>query len=185
MAEAAKDPILRECFERHVLQTQGHAERLQAALELLGEGAESDSETCRGMQGLIEEGEEIIEDGREKDQLISDLALISAAQKVEHYEIAGYGTARCLAKQLGQQKLAKLLSYTLGEEESADFLLTEITKPILQKISSQEIGNGTQAPWGEPGESVNASNKPVMGNTKARSAAAGGNSPSSKSRRKG
>jgi len=137
MANAAKTPKLREAFEKHLEQTQMQVERLNQVFELLG--AEAEPRTCRGMQGLIEEGQEKIHDSDSKDEAASDLSLISAAQKVEHYEIAGYGNARTLAMQLDEREVARLLSYTLGEEETADHLLTEITKPILQQSRMDEM----------------------------------------------
>lgn len=140
MAEAAHAPKLREAFEKHLEQTRNHVERLGRALEHLGE--ETDSKPCRGMQGLLEEGEETIGEGENRNELAADLALVAAAQKVEHYEISGYGTARSLARQLGEREVAKLLSHTLGEEESADFLLSEISKPLLQEASGGP-GNAT------------------------------------------
>jgi ferritin-like metal-binding protein YciE len=165
---------LKVAFEKHLTQTEGQVERLKIALELLGE--DTGSKPCKGMKGLLEEGQETIDNGEDQDELTADLALIAAAQKVEHYEISGYGTARCLANQLGEREVAKLLSRTLGEEEAADFLLTEITKPLLQQATSVEFGNGTKMPWGEPGE-TNARTAPVMGQSttpsKARTAAAG------------
>jgi Mn-containing catalase len=130
MSEAANNPKLKEAFEKHLQQTQGHVERLQSAFELLGEKVQP--KPCKGMQGLIAEGQETIEDNKEEGELASDLALIAAAQKVEHYEISTYGTARSLARQIGEREIAKLLSNTLGEEESADYLLSELSKPILQ-----------------------------------------------------
>lgn len=171
MAEAANASKLKEAFQKHLTQTEGHVQRLKNALELLGEDA--GSKPCKGMKGLIEEGQEVIDEGEDKDELGADLALIAAAQKVEHYEISGYGTARCLARQIGEREVAKLLSYTLGDEESADFLLTLITKPLLQQASSVEVGNGTKTPWGEPGETA-AKTSPVMGQSKVRTAAVGG-----------
>jgi Mn-containing catalase len=168
MAKAAHDPKLKEAFDKHLLQTKGHVDRLRSALQLLGESAEP--KPCKAMKGLVEEGQETIEEGGEKDKLAADLALIAAAQKVEHYEISGYGTARCLAKQIGQREVALLLSHTLGEEEAADFLLTAITQPLLQQASSVEIGNGTKAPWGEPGETSNT----FLVHNKARVASATG-----------
>jgi Mn-containing catalase len=91
------------------------------------------------MMGLIEEGQEVIEEGAEKEELAADLALITAAQKVEHYEISGYGTAKALARQIGAIDVATLLSHTLGEEESADHLLTTIAKPLLQQASIEDM----------------------------------------------
>jgi Mn-containing catalase len=136
MAEAANNPRLKEAFEKHLQQTQGHVERLKSTFELLGEKAQP--KPCKGMQGLIAEGQEAIEENKEEEQLASDLALIGVAQKVEHYEISGYGTARCLARQIGEREVATMLSHTLGEEESSDYLLSEISKPILQDALSMD-----------------------------------------------
>ena len=175
MVGAAHNSKLKEALEKHLVQTKGHVERLKSALQLLGESAES--KPCKGMKGLLEEGEETIHDGEEQDELTADLALIASAQKVEHYEISGYGTARCLARQLGEREVAMLLSHTLGEEESADFLLTELTKPLLQEATSVEVGNGTKTPWGEPGDAGRAKENPVMGQSKAHAASVGGAAP--------
>jgi Mn-containing catalase len=140
MAKAANNRKLKEAFEKHLQQTQGHVERLKTAFELLGEKAQP--KTCKGMQGLITEGQETIEENKEEEELASDLALIGAAQKVEHYEISGYGTTRCLARQIGEREVATLLSQTLGEEESSDYLLSELSKPILQEALSMDSGSG-------------------------------------------
>jgi Mn-containing catalase len=83
MAAAARNAVLKQAFGKHLTQTEGHVERLKLSLELLGEDEES--KPCKGMKGLLEEGQEIIEDGKEMDELTADLALIAAAQKVEHY----------------------------------------------------------------------------------------------------
>ena len=141
MAEAAHNPKLRECFEKHLVQTQGHIERLQQAFELLGEKAQV--KPCKAMQGLVAEGEETIQEGQDKEQIAADLALITAAQKVEHYEISGYGTLRELARQMGEFKVYELLSHTLGEEESADFLLTQVAKPLVQQATSEILEKKT------------------------------------------
>jgi Mn-containing catalase len=138
MAEAAHNPKLKEAFEKHLVQTQGHVERLRNAFGLLKEKAEP--KPCKAMMGLVEEGKETIEEGGEKEQLVADLALIAAAQRVEHYEISAYGTARCLARQLGEVECARLLSHTLGEEEAADFLLGAISEPIIQQASLDDAG---------------------------------------------
>jgi Mn-containing catalase len=130
MSEAAHHPKLKEAFEKHLTQTEGQVERLKKAFELLGEKAQP--KPCKGMQGLIEEGEETIEENEELDEIAADLAVIGAAQKVEHYEISAYGTARALARQIGEREIATLLSHSLGEEESSDYLLTELSKPLLQ-----------------------------------------------------
>ncbi len=138
MAKAAHDASLKQGFERHLAQTQEHVARLEKAFELLGEKAKP--KACKAMAGLIAEGQEVISEGKEKDEVAADLALIGAAQKVEHYEIAGYGTVRTLAEQLGQSKVAKLLAQTLAEEEKTDQLLTKTAKPLLEQAqdSSEE-----------------------------------------------
>jgi len=138
MAEAANHPKLKQAFEKHQLETENHLERLRNVFEMLGEPAEP--KPCKAMMGLIEEGKETIEEGGEKDPMAADLALIAAAQRVEHYEISAYGTARSLARQLRQYDSATLLSRTLGEEESADFLLTAIADPIVQQLSLDDAG---------------------------------------------
>jgi Mn-containing catalase len=157
MAEAANHPKVKEAFEKHLVQTQGHVERLQKAFKMLGEKAEP--KPCKAMMGLIEEGEETIEEGSGKEPLAADLALIAAAQRVEHYEISAYGTARSLARQLGQVACASLLSHTLGEEEGADFLLTAISDPLIQQASLDDMG-----------ADVNLENAPRQGTDKQSSA---------------
>ena len=99
MVDAAHHPKLKEAFEKHLLQTQAQVERLRRVFELLGEKPEP--KPCKAMMGLISEGEETIQEGRELEPLAADLSLIAAAQRVEHYEISAYGTARTLARQLG------------------------------------------------------------------------------------
>jgi Mn-containing catalase len=90
------------------------------------------------MIGLIEEGQETIQEGKNMNAVAADLALIAAAQRVEHYEIAAYGTARTLARQVGELECTTLLSHTLGEEESTDYLLTAIADPLIQQASVQQ-----------------------------------------------
>ena len=142
MAKAAQNPKLKEAFEKHLTQTQGHVQRLKQAFELLGEQAQP--KPCKAMMGLIEEGSETIEESAEKEQLAADLALITAAQKVEHYEISGYGTVRALARLINEKEVATLLTHTLGEEESADYLLTELAKPLLQQALSEDFETSEQ-----------------------------------------
>jgi len=135
MARAAKEPKLKQAFEKHAEETKGHVERLKQAFELLGERAKA--KPCKAMQGLVEEGQEQIEEGKEKEPAIADLALVAAAQKVEHYEISGYGTLRTIAEQLGETKVAKLLAQTLAEEEKTDKLLTQLSPPLLQEAAEE------------------------------------------------
>lgn len=136
MAKAAHHPKLKEAFEKHLAQTEGHVERLKKVFELIGEKAQP--KPCKAMMGLIEEGQETIKEGKDKEELAADLALITAAQKVEHYEISGYGTLKSLARQIGEVDVAVLLAHTLGEEESADYLLTEVSKPLMQQATLED-----------------------------------------------
>ena len=136
MAAAAHNPKLKEAFQKHLEQTQNHVARLEQSFELLGEKAQA--KVCKAMQGLVEEGKETIQEGKAKEQLAADLALVTAAQKVEHYEISGYGTVRALARQINEREVATLLSHTLGEEEGADFLLTTLSKPLIQQASIED-----------------------------------------------
>jgi Mn-containing catalase len=137
MAKAAHDPQLKEGFLKHLEETKNQAERLKQAFELLG--AKAKAKPCKGMAGIIEEGQEKIDEGKEKDAVAADLGLAAAAQKVEHYEISGYGTLRTLAEQIGEKKVAKLLAQTLAEEEKTDKLLTKFCQPLLeQAVSSEE-----------------------------------------------
>jgi manganese catalase len=127
--EASRAPVLKFAFEKHLSETEDQVERLKEAFTLLGVSAKP--KPCKGMAGLLEEGEEVIEEGEDKDDLAADLALIAAAQKVEHYEISAYGTARTMAGQIGQPKIAELLSKSLAEEEVADNLLTQIARELM------------------------------------------------------
>lgn len=133
MAKASHAPQLRQCFADHLEQTRGHVERLTQAFELLG--AKAKAKTCKGMQGLIEEGEETIGDGKDAGPVCADLALIIAAQKVEHYEISGYGSLRALADRLGETRVSRLLADNENEEAHADELLTEIAQPMFARAA--------------------------------------------------
>ena len=129
MAKAASSDLLKMAFEKHLDETRDQVARLNEVFELLGVAAKG--KPCKGMAGLIEEGQEVIQEGAEKDDIASDLALIAAAQKVEHYEISGYGTSRTMAGQIGRPDVAQLLSKTLAEEETADNLLTQIARELM------------------------------------------------------
>jgi ferritin-like metal-binding protein YciE len=122
MAQAANHDQLREAFETHLEETRGHLKRVEEALGELG--VSHPTEVCKGMQGLIAEGEEIIE--MQGDPMAKDAALIAAAQRVEHYEIAGYGTAQQLADDCGFDGIKDLMDQTLDEESQADKTLTKI-----------------------------------------------------------
>jgi len=129
MSQAANSPALRRALDSHLEQTQVHVERLKEAFTLVGETAKG--KTCKGMEGLLDEGDEVIAEAEGKDPASADLALIAAAQRVEHYEIAAYGTARTLAGQAGLPTVAELLRQTLSEEEVADNLLTQIARELM------------------------------------------------------
>jgi ferritin-like metal-binding protein YciE len=124
MAKAAQAGELRRAFENHLRETQGHAERLERVFEILGERAAT--KPCHGMMGLVEEGEEAIKEFKGSDP--ADASLIGAAQAVEHYEIARYGTLKTWASQLGLDEAARLLEGILAEEKKADELLTRIAE---------------------------------------------------------
>jgi ferritin-like metal-binding protein YciE len=126
IVEAASSDKLKDAVSEHLEETRGHVRRLEQVFEEIGVKAEP--EHCDGMEGLISEGSEIAEMKGDGDA--RDAALIGAAQRVEHYEIAAYGTARALAEQLGHTGAAKLLSETLDEEGAADEKLTSIAKTI-------------------------------------------------------
>jgi Mn-containing catalase len=131
MAEAAGSEVLKAAFDSHLEETVQHGERLKEVFALLGVSGKA--KACKGMAGLIEEGQEVIAAGEEQDDVAADLALIAAAQKVEHYEISGYGTARTLAGQAGLPAVAELLSKSLAEEEIADNLLTQIARELMSE----------------------------------------------------
>lgn len=136
MAKAAHEPKLKQAFQKHTEETKAQVERLKQAFELLGVKAKA--KPCKAMQGLVEEGQEQIEEGKEKEEVASDLMIVAAAQKVEHYEISGYGTCRAIAEQLGQTKVAKLFAQTLAEEEKADKLLTALSPALLQEAAREQ-----------------------------------------------
>jgi Mn-containing catalase len=129
MVKAARSSQLQRCFEQHLQETEQQVARLDECLSILG--AKSRAKPCKGMMGIIEEGQEVIEESKDKDDAAADLALIGAAQRVEHYEISGYITARNLAQQLKHSAVVQYLSLSLGEEENADQLLNQIARPLM------------------------------------------------------
>jgi ferritin-like metal-binding protein YciE len=134
MAKAASSGDLKDAFEKHLEQTKGHVKRLEQVFEALGEKPKG--KTCRAMKGLIEEGSEILkEDGEES---ILDAGIIVAAQKVEHYEIASYGSVRTFAHLLGQNKAAELLQTTLDEESETNELLNRLAEGIVNPEAMME-----------------------------------------------
>lgn len=124
MAENAGNQELRAAFEEHLRQTHDHVSRLERIFERLNESPKASK--CQGMEGIIDEGKDLMDEDAAKP--VGDAALIGAAQKVEHYEMAGYGTVRTFAQQLGYTQDASLLQQTLQEEELTDKKLTRIAE---------------------------------------------------------
>jgi ferritin-like metal-binding protein YciE len=127
MAEAATNEELSAGFEQHLEQTKKHAQRLEQILESHGETTRGPK--CKGMEGVIAEGDEMIKEDAEDE--VKDAGLIAAAQRVEHYEMAGYGCARTYAELLGDTKGAKLLQQTLDEEKATDEKLSDLAKSTI------------------------------------------------------
>lgn len=128
MAKGAANEQLKAAFEEHLEQTKTHVERLEQVFSALGKSPRA--EHCKGMEGLIEEGSDLLEEDAE--EMVKDAALIGAAQKVEHYEISGYGTARTLAEILGHDEAVELLQQTLDEEKETDEKLTKLAMSEIQ-----------------------------------------------------
>jgi ferritin-like metal-binding protein YciE len=135
MQKAATSKELAKAFEKHTEETQIHIETLKKVFELLDEKAVA--KKCDAMEGLLEEGKSIIED-TEKDTMIRDAGLILAAQKIEHYEIATYGTLRIFAQQMGHTEVYDLLSQTLENEKNTDVALTEIAESFINEQAAAE-----------------------------------------------
>jgi len=129
MAEAANSPDLRAAFEAHLQQTRRHAERLEVILRGLDESPKG--QKCKGMEAIIDEGEDMME--KDAPDSVADAALIAAAQRVEHYEIAGYGTVRAYARRLGFEDQAELLNQTLQEEGETDKKLTSLAEASINE----------------------------------------------------
>ena len=141
MAEAASTPELKQAFTQHLEETKNHAEVVKQLLSSIE--AKAGGEKCKGMEGLLKEGEEIVD--KRGDEAVKDAALIAAAQRVEHYEIAGYGTARTFALQLGNNEAANRLQEILNQEFQTDELLTKIATgegaPVA--INQEAASNGS------------------------------------------
>jgi ferritin-like metal-binding protein YciE len=134
MAKAASSGELKDAFEKHLEQTKSHVERLERVFQELDEKPKG--KTCRAMKGLIEEGSEILEEDGEESVL--DAGMIVAAQKVEHYEMAGYGSARTFAHLLGQNKAAELLQATLDEESETNEILNKLAENVVNPEALME-----------------------------------------------
>ncbi len=140
MEKAAKNQNLKAAFASHLEETRTHVERLERAFEMLGQKPKA--KTCKAMQGLIEEGGETMkEDG---DRTILDLAIVGAAQRVEHYEISAYGTVRAIARQLDRKDVADLITGTLEEEAGADKKLTQIARELYGAVGNSRAKSASQ-----------------------------------------
>jgi ferritin-like metal-binding protein YciE len=141
MAQAAHDPSLKQAFQSHLRETQNQVTRLERAFQEMGQTAKG--KTCEAMKGLVAEGQEAIDAKGDPD--VKDAALVAAAQRVEHYEIAAYGTARTFARRLGKDSIAQLLEQTLNEEKAADQKLTQLAESgINQGARFAQSGGGRQ-----------------------------------------
>lgn len=154
MAKAAKSPKLRQGFENHLEQTKEHVQRLEKILSNLNESPKG--KKCRGMEGLVEEGEEVIEEESSSEAL--DAGLIAAAQRVEHYEMAGYGCVRSYAELLDENEAVNLLQQTLDEEKETDEKLTELSKEANQQAMAS--GGKRQEPETEDSQSTHPAKRP-------------------------
>jgi len=135
MAEAAHSTALKKAFQDHFRQTEGHVSRLEQVFRMLGKSAQS--KTCDAMKGLVSEGEEAISASGKPE--VKDAALIAAAQRVEHYEIASYGCARTFAERLGRKDAAQLLQETLDEEAAADKKLTTLAEQSINPKAAARV----------------------------------------------
>jgi ferritin-like metal-binding protein YciE len=134
MAKAASAQELKSAFAEHLEQTKGHVERLERVFELIGKKARA--KTCEGMEGLIEEGEEMI--AADAESMVRDAGLIASAQRVEHYEMAGYGCLHTWARQLNNHEAADLVEQTLREEKEADQKLTQIAEGMVNLAAQHQ-----------------------------------------------
>jgi ferritin-like metal-binding protein YciE len=168
MIKSASHPQLERAFTRHLRETEKQVERLERIFQELGESPKG--KKCVGMEGLIEEAQELIKERPDPDVL--DAGLIAAAQHVEHYEMAGYGTVRTYAQQLGHERQARLLQQTLDEEKTTDQLLTQLAESSinLEAESPDEGGGGAMAGRGRGARKAGGARK---GGTRSRRSAAG------------
>jgi ferritin-like metal-binding protein YciE len=139
MAKAAESPELQQAFNKHTKETEGQVQRLERVFQELGQSARG--KTCKGMQGLVEEGKEVME--KEGEGPVIDAALIASAQRVEHYEIAAYGCLRTYAQLLGLEQAVQLLQQTLEEEEATDKILTQLGESGINEAAAS-VGAGSE-----------------------------------------
>jgi ferritin-like metal-binding protein YciE len=164
VAKAATNPDLKAGIEAHLEQTVEHVNRLESLLENMGENTRGPK--CKGMEGLIEEGEQLI--AEEPNEEVLDAGIIAGAQKIEHYEIAGYGCVRSYAELLGEEEAVSVLQTTLDEESATDKKLTELALTIINLAAADREGEGHDEE--EEGELVGAATR---GGAKGRSQSPG------------
>ena len=167
MSKAANAAELKAAFDNHLRQTQEHVSRLESVFSHLGQ--KPTGKTCEAMKGLIKEGENFV--GANGDQDVRDAGLIASAQKVEHYEISGYGTMRTFAQTMGQPEVAQLLDQTLKEEEATDKKLTQIAKSLYKEAQRAERSMGQENGSGRS-QSGGSSSRSASNARSARSAPA-------------
>lgn len=175
VAEAVASDELKNALEEHLEQTKEHVNRLEQVFRSIGR--EAKAKKCEGMKGLLEEGEKVISELDESP--VRDAALIGAAQKVEHYEIAGYGTTRTFAQLLGHDEAVELLDETLEEEKEADEKLTDIAESDINIEAAEDEGEGEEAE-GEEGETAGGASGRA-GSSSGQAAQSRGRSSSGKS----
>jgi ferritin-like metal-binding protein YciE len=142
MTKAVSSPHLKRAFQQHLVTTEAQVERLDQIFQRLGDSPRG--KKCRGMAGLLEEGDEACRQDGDND--VVDAGIIGAAQRVEHYEIAAYGTARAHAETLGHEEIARVLQQSLAEEEEADRALTEIATGTINPLAMVTVEGGDQRP---------------------------------------
>jgi ferritin-like metal-binding protein YciE len=169
MAKSATAKTLRIAFQKHLGETRTHVTRLNQALRALGEKPES--KTCKGMQGLLKEGNSVM--GKTPEGALRDAVMITSAQKVEHYEMASYGTARTYAQVLGESDVARLLEQTLREEKAADVTLTRIAEGEVNEEAADEWQSQTESMMEIGSEWVNSASRGVTRTMKRAMASAG------------
>jgi ferritin-like metal-binding protein YciE len=163
MAKAAQSDALRRGFEQHLEQTKGHVDRLEQIFSAMDKSPKG--RKCAGMEGLVEEGEEVIKE--QSDSAALDSGLIASAQRVEHYEIAGYGTVRTFAELLGDQEAVNFLQQTLDEEKETDEKLTALAK----QVNAQALNSGSNSEMEELEEDAESTRR-AKRSVKAKSAKA-------------
>jgi ferritin-like metal-binding protein YciE len=197
MIEKARNPELKKSLKEHLKITEQQRKRLDQVKKLMGqeESRQDDGllnrlfknrQTCRGMEGIIEEGNKILKEDMDPD--VMDAAIVASSQKIEHYEICGYGTARSFAMQLGLDEVAELLNQTLDEEYEADRLLTEMAENRINKEAESGNSRGSNGPQSRTVGSRSASKSKVqesemeMASNRSGSSSAGRSSSRSSSR---